>query len=79
MNCSTLTVNGLRMIVCRARPVTKKFCKFCRAVNRQTLATSLCDREIAPGKTCDAGLCDRHARPQEDGKDLCPIHNGEGI
>lgn len=80
MNCANLNVNGLRVIICTSRPVTKKHCKFCRGAGRQVLATRLCDHEVKPGKTCDAGLCEKHARLQADGKtEFCPIHNGEGI
>jgi hypothetical protein len=79
MNCSSLNVNGLRVIICGARPVTRKHCKFCRGTGRTVLASRLCDAEIRPGKTCDAGLCDHHARAQASGKDFCPLHNGEGV
>ena len=79
MSCSALTINGLRVIVCRARPVTKKHCKFCRGAGRTVLASRLCDAQIGPGKTCDAGLCEKHARRQASGADHCPLHNGEGI
>lgn len=77
MNCASLTVNNLRVIICRSRPVTRKYCKFCLGAGRQVLASRLCDAEIRPGKSCDAGLCDKHARARGQ-KDVCPIHNGEG-
>lgn len=43
-------------------------CRSCGAV-----ATRLCDHEVAPGKTCDAPLCARHALRRGE-RDLCPPH-----
>jgi hypothetical protein len=35
---------------------------------------ALCDHEIAPGVTCDARLCDRHAYHMPGNRDFCPKH-----
>jgi hypothetical protein len=40
------------------------------------LADYLCDMPIAPGKTCDAPLCDTCAHVVGEDKHLCPFHWG---
>jgi hypothetical protein len=48
-------------------------CRSCGAA-----ATRLCDHEVAPGRTCDAPLCARHAFRQGE-RDLCAPHGAPAV
>lgn len=37
----------------------------------------LCDAELSDGKTCDAPLCDQHAKQVGKDRHLCPRHAAE--
>lgn len=59
-----------RFIVCGVRR-SKQFCFVC---GREAVA--LCDWKVKERKsgTCDAPVCDRHAKNVARGKHLCPTH-----
>lgn len=50
-------------------------CRWC-----QNLSTKLCDfvvshpSQVTHKKTCDAPMCDRHARNVGPDRDYCPVH-----
>lgn len=69
--------NGGTAIICGVRAKKLPFCRFCE-VNRRgkVRSTKLCDADIGHGKTCDAPICEAHAKPDGPGRDLCPIHWG---
>ncbi len=77
MSASTFTING-RIV---ARPIKapapeKKFCKFCRAVNRRTLASATCNYVSGlGGKKCGAGICERHTFHLGPDQVRCPHHD----
>jgi hypothetical protein len=48
--------------------------KPCFAAGCPLPAHWLCDFEIAPGKTCDRSICERHRRGVGPGKDHCLEH-----
>lgn len=61
-------------IACGPRRPTRR----CSVPNCQHAATKLCDYPVErKGKlgTCDAHLCDGHAKDAGDGKDHCPPHD----
>lgn len=41
------------------------------------MSSYLCDFELANGKTCDAPICDEHARQIGPDRHLCPTHASE--
>jgi len=76
MSASTLSINGRSPIsVARAAAPKKKFCKFCRAVNRQQLAAHVCNYLNGLGKVCGAGICDRHTFHMGPDQVRCPHHD----
>ncbi len=72
MACETIQDdNGHVIIFCgRSR---RQRCKFCH----QGFVAKLCDFPVAPGKTCDAGMCDQCATRVASEVDYCPIHKGQ--
>lgn len=76
MKCTPVKVGDTYAIACsRGRRAPR--CKWCNEVS-----TKLCDfvvsspLQITHKKTCDAPMCDVHAKIIEPGKDYCPIHAG---
>lgn len=72
----SFTING-RIV---ARPMKapapqKKFCKFCRAVNRRTLAATTCNYLNGLGRKCGAGICERHTLHLGPDMVRCPHHD----
>lgn len=68
MTCRPINLGGgVTGIVCSRgkRPI---LCK-CGARGNK-----LCDFPIGDGKTCDKGMCDRHAVPMGKNMDYCQIH-----
>jgi hypothetical protein len=61
-------------IVCGRRQ-PRRFCKSC---NRE-FASKLCDFPVAPGKTCDAPICDKCATAVGPDLDHCPKHKNEKL
>ena len=69
MPCSWVKLPGGGVaIVKHAKPRAKK-CRGCGAP-----APLLCDWKIAPGKTCDAPVCEECALEVGPEKHLCPAH-----
>ncbi len=68
MSCHTVIVDGSAMIVCTRGP--RKRCVVCRSEHHLTL----CDYEVAPGRTCDTAACIYHAHHLEPDVDYCPRH-----
>lgn len=66
MKCTTLNVDGIHVIACGGRRITKCSCG--------RPASKLCDWKIAPGRTCDTPVCDACATSPAEGKDLCKLH-----
>jgi len=76
MSTHTFSING-RIV---ARPIkapapNKKFCKFCRAVHRRTLASATCNYPNGLGKVCGAGICERHTLHLGPDAVRCPHHD----
>jgi hypothetical protein len=64
--------DGSIAIVRTGKPHRRK-CRFCS----EGEATLLCDFRGPQGKTCDAPMCARCARPVGPNVDYCPDHHGE--
>ena len=70
MTCSRVKIGGEWAILCGS-------VKFEACVACGEIASKLCDWKLDSGKTCDAPLCDSHAKPVAKNRDLCPGHAQE--
>lgn len=59
-------------IICGRTRKGKSFTKLCRTCG--CVATFECDWKLGDGKTCDEGLCSKHAEEVAPEKHLCPTH-----
>lgn len=81
MTCSNIKLgDGTHMIVCRRHSYVPKGerCRWC-----QKPGTKLCDFPVEAGQsemgsmTCDARICNQHAKNVGPDKDYCPDHAKE--
>jgi hypothetical protein len=73
MPCEVVKLgDGTAAIVCTRGERSKTPCRWCSRVH-----TKLCDYPlggIKKGKSCDAPICDQHAREIGPDRHLCPPH-----
>lgn len=78
MSATNLTINGRSVVSIQRRSApARKFCKFCRAVNRRALAAHTCNYSDGIGHRCGAGICERHTMHLGPDQARCPLHNPE--
>ena len=77
MSATTFSINGRTVALPEQAPAPeKKFCKFCRAVHRRTLAAHTCNYVSgAGGRKCGAGICERHTFHLGPDQVRCPHHD----
>lgn len=74
MQCRAVKVGEVTAIVCGKFKEAAK-CRWCGRPSTKLCDYPLSSRgELADGKTCDAPMCDAHARNAGPNKDLCPEH-----
>lgn len=72
MKCDIVKMpDGSNAIVCSSRRVPR--CGFCTTRSKPR-SRFQCDWKVGKDKTCDAHLCDAHAREVDKNKHLCPVH-----
>jgi hypothetical protein len=55
------------MVICSRGQKRPPKCSWCANVS-----TKLCDYPVSRGRTCDAPMCDAHAKKQGANLDTCP-------
>ncbi len=76
MNLASLSINGIRVAVERGAAPARKWCKFC---TRQVLAVRSCNHVDHRGRTCKAGLCERHSTRLGPDLICCPAHDPDQV